>query len=77
MTMRCGFLFLALVLSGCGTTSSTGSRPEPDQTDLDYPVGAFSLTERSGRTVTDQDLLAATSGWPRSFSRAAMDPVPK
>jgi cytochrome oxidase Cu insertion factor (SCO1/SenC/PrrC family) len=63
--MRPAFFFLTLFLTGCGATLGTRSHPEPGQTDVDYPVGAFSLTERSGRTVTDQDLRGHV--WVASF----------
>jgi protein SCO1 len=51
------------MLVGCAPTPShkkTESHP-----DLDYPVGSFSLTERSGRTVTEKDLLGKV--WIASF----------
>jgi len=32
---------------------------------LDYPVGSFSLTERSGKTITDKDLRDKV--WVASF----------
>ena len=58
------FAFLALLLAGCN--SGRGTPPPPsDRTDLDYPVGAFSLTERSGKTVTDKDLRGKV--WVASF----------
>jgi cytochrome oxidase Cu insertion factor (SCO1/SenC/PrrC family) len=42
----------ALLLAGCGVSSPTPS------TDIDpgWQVGHFSLTERSGKTITDKDL---------------------
>jgi cytochrome oxidase Cu insertion factor (SCO1/SenC/PrrC family) len=43
---------LALLLAGCGKTSPT----TPQEVDPQWPVGPFSLTERSGKTVTDKDL---------------------
>lgn len=55
-----------LVLAGCGP--SPGGRPSPTGTapaDLDFPVGSFSLTERSGKTVTDADLKGKV--WVASF----------
>src|SRR3954469_23761172 len=62
----CGFAVLAA--AGCGAwggsrTVTTPARPE--QPDLDYPVGEFSLTERSGKTVTDKDLRGKV--WIGSF----------
>ena len=58
-TFPCSFCFC-----GCGTTArpNTNSPTEPD---LDYPIGPFSLTERSGRTVTDKDLRGSV--WVASF----------
>jgi protein SCO1/2/putative membrane protein len=48
------YLFLAALLCLC----SSCSRPEADSLsiDLDQPIGAFSLTERSGRIITLDDL---------------------
>jgi cytochrome oxidase Cu insertion factor (SCO1/SenC/PrrC family) len=58
-----GVLGTAAVV-GCGATSK--SRPtEPKQPDLDYPVGEFALTERSGAKVTDKDLRG--KAWVSSF----------
>jgi cytochrome oxidase Cu insertion factor (SCO1/SenC/PrrC family) len=57
-----------VLLAGCGAWSgprATTAFPEPTHPDLDYPVGAFALTERSGRTVTDQDLRGQV--WIASF----------
>jgi cytochrome oxidase Cu insertion factor (SCO1/SenC/PrrC family) len=56
-------LFSLLALIGCGQTRPTGSTPET--LDLDYPVGSFSLTERSGRAITEKDLLGKV--WVASF----------
>lgn len=58
---------LVLVLGGaigCGRTTVPTSQPKPLD-DLDYPVGAFSLTERDGRTVTEKDLHGKV--WIASF----------
>jgi cytochrome oxidase Cu insertion factor (SCO1/SenC/PrrC family) len=58
--------FLVLLSAGCGALG--GSRPtppQPTQPDLDLPVGAFSLTERSGKTITDKDLRGTV--WIGSF----------
>ena len=41
------------------------ARPQPEQPDLDFPVGSFSLTERSGKTITDKDLRGNV--WVGSF----------
>jgi protein SCO1/2 len=54
-----------LLLAGCGVTSSTTSRSDPEQPDLDYPVGSFTLIERSGKTVTEKDLRGDV--WVASF----------
>jgi cytochrome oxidase Cu insertion factor (SCO1/SenC/PrrC family) len=60
---RALLLFSALA---CGCLSSAPSTPtDPVQPDLDYPVGSFSLTERSGRTITDKDLRGTV--WVASF----------
>jgi cytochrome oxidase Cu insertion factor (SCO1/SenC/PrrC family) len=55
-----------LAFVGCGpapgrhtTATGTGSA------DLDFPVGSFTLTERSGKTVTDADLKGKV--WVASF----------
>jgi cytochrome oxidase Cu insertion factor (SCO1/SenC/PrrC family) len=58
MTSRLLPLF-ALVLAGCGVSS------KPAEIDLDWPVGPFTLTERSGKTVTDRDLRGSV--WVASF----------
>jgi len=56
---------IAAILA-CGCSAVTPSTPtDPVQPDLDYPVGSFSLTERSGRTVTDKDLQGKV--WVASF----------
>ena len=60
--------FVVFVAAGCGAWG--GSHPStpaapPAHPDLDYPVGAFSLTERSGKTVTDKDLRGKV--WIGSF----------
>ena len=53
---------LAVLLAGCNSGRGT---PQPATPDLDYPVGSFSLTERSGKTVTDQELRGKV--WVASF----------
>jgi cytochrome oxidase Cu insertion factor (SCO1/SenC/PrrC family) len=56
--------FLALLIAGCN--SGRGTTPtQPSTPDLDYPVGSFSLTERSGKTITDKDLRGKV--WVASF----------
>ncbi len=66
--MRRLFPYTFLLLAGCGawagsrTTQPTQSTPEPD---LEYPVGTFTLTERGGKPVTDQDLRGNV--WVGSF----------
>ena len=58
------FVYLALLLAGCNSGRGTPTT-QPDHADLDYPVGAFSLTERSGKTITDKDLRGKV--WVASF----------
>jgi protein SCO1 len=57
--------FLFLLAAGCGALVGTHPSTEPKEPDLDYPVGEFSLTERSGKTVTDKDLRGQV--WVGSF----------
>jgi cytochrome oxidase Cu insertion factor (SCO1/SenC/PrrC family) len=60
--------FVVLIAAGCGGGMDRHLPPNPrvlTQPDLDYPVGAFSLTERSGKTVTDADLRGRV--WVGSF----------
>ena len=53
----------SMVISGCNPPVG---RVEPAPlSDLDYPVGSFSLTERDGRTVTEKDLAGKV--WIASF----------
>jgi protein SCO1/2 len=61
--MRRAALLIPLLLVGCGPNTPT--LPSPEQPDLDYPVGEFSLTERSGKSVTDKDLRGHV--WVASF----------
>ena len=56
---------LLLLLVGCGATARPGSEVTSQQPDLDFPVGHFSLTERTGRTVTEKDLQGSV--WVASF----------
>ncbi len=56
---------LALSVAGCGLSARPAAPTDPGPPDLDYPVGPFSLTERSGRTVTDKDLRGTV--WVASF----------
>jgi cytochrome oxidase Cu insertion factor (SCO1/SenC/PrrC family) len=55
----------ALLVAGCGAWGGSRLPPAPARPDLDYPVGEFSLTERSGKTVTDKDLRGRV--WVGSF----------
>jgi cytochrome oxidase Cu insertion factor (SCO1/SenC/PrrC family) len=63
--MKRAFPFLFLLAAGCGAAVGTRPSTAPAQPDLDYPVGEFSLTERSGKTVTDKDLRGKV--WVGSF----------
>src|SRR6476619_3026785 len=63
--MRRFLPLIALIAAGCANTSSPTTARTPEAVDLDYPVGAFALTERSGRTVTDKDLRGTV--WVASF----------
>ena len=56
---------LACLLAGCGATARPGTDTHAPAPDLDWPVGPFSLIERSGRTVTDLDLRGSV--WVASF----------
>jgi protein SCO1 len=56
---------LALLLTGCGVSARNGPDTQPTSPDLDFPVGHFSLMERSGRKVTEQDLRGSV--WVASF----------
>jgi cytochrome oxidase Cu insertion factor (SCO1/SenC/PrrC family) len=51
----------ALILAGCGVSSPT----PPADVDPGWQVGPFSLTERSGKTMTDKDLRGSV--WVASF----------
>jgi len=61
MTSRLLPLLGLFLLAGCGVSPRTAR----EELDLDWPVGPFSLTERSGRTVTDKDLRGSV--WVASF----------
>lgn len=55
-----------LVVMGCfGTPQKPAVSSQAAKLDLDWPVGKFSLTERSGQTVTQKDLLGKV--WVASF----------
>ena len=57
---------LALVAAGCvGGTHVPTALTDAPQPDLDFPVGEFALTERSGKAVTDKDLRGKV--WVGSF----------
>jgi cytochrome oxidase Cu insertion factor (SCO1/SenC/PrrC family) len=60
-------LLLPLItLVGCGPSPGRNTTPTgTGSPDLDFPVGSFSLTERSGKTVTDADLKGKV--WVASF----------
>lgn len=64
MTRRI-FPFAVLVVAGCGAFGGPRTPTQPAQPDLDYPVGEFALTERSGKQVTDKDLRGNV--WVASF----------
>ncbi len=69
---RCCGLLAVLLLAGLGgcrplarETPPTWESETEDLPDPQWPVGPFALTERSGRTVTDQDLRGYV--WIASF----------
>jgi protein SCO1 len=62
--LRFFFLLTVLFATGCGPSNGRTGAPQP-LSDLDYPVGTFSLTERDGRTVTEKDLHGKV--WVASF----------
>src|SRR5215510_13458307 len=57
--------FVVLVAAGCGAWGGSRTSTQPAQPDLDFPVGEFALTERSGKQVTDKDLRGKV--WIGSF----------
>jgi cytochrome oxidase Cu insertion factor (SCO1/SenC/PrrC family) len=63
------FLLLLPLIALAGCSPSPGRHALPTNNggapDLDFPVGSFSLTERSGKTVTDADLKGKV--WVASF----------
>lgn len=63
--MRQIFPIVLLFLVGCGVAARPNTNSAPAELDLDYPIGPFSLTERSGRSITDQDLRGSV--WVASF----------
>lgn len=75
MTRRAVPLVALLLVLGCGAvllvairSGAMSSRPLAEPTkepELEYPVGAFALTERSGAAVTDKDLRGSV--WVGSF----------
>lgn len=63
--MKRYFPFVFLIAAGCGAFGGTRTPIETPQPDLDFPVGEFSLTERSGKAITDKDLRGQV--WIGSF----------
>jgi cytochrome oxidase Cu insertion factor (SCO1/SenC/PrrC family) len=64
--MRNFLLLLPLAaLVGCGPRPAQPSRTTGGPPELDFPIGSFSLTERSGKTVTEKDLFGKV--WVASF----------
>jgi cytochrome oxidase Cu insertion factor (SCO1/SenC/PrrC family) len=55
-------VFGLMMIAGCKTSSQ---QPKPEPPDLDFPVGSFKLTERSGKQVTEADLKGKV--WIASF----------
>jgi protein SCO1 len=64
MTRRI-FPIIFAFAAGCGAWGGTRTPTQPTQPDLDFPVGEFALTERSGKRVTDKDLRGSV--WIGSF----------
>ena len=59
------FLLLLPFALAVGCASSSPQKQPPEAPDLDYPVGAFKLTDSTGKTVTDADLKGKV--WVASF----------
>jgi protein SCO1 len=57
--------FAVLIAAGCGAWGGPTAPVPPAEPNLDYPVGKFTLAERSGKTVTDDDLRGKV--WVASF----------
>lgn len=60
-------LLATLLAAGCGAPGGArpATHPDPAEPDLDFPVGEFSLTERTGKAVTEKDLRGKV--WVASF----------
>jgi cytochrome oxidase Cu insertion factor (SCO1/SenC/PrrC family) len=58
-------LILVCLLAGCDNASRPSTTVTTLHPDLNMPVGQFSLTERSGRTVGEKDLQGTV--WVSSF----------
>jgi len=63
--MRRSILLLAILFPGCCDAKPQGFENVSPTPDLNFPVGHFSLTERSGRTITEKDLEGSV--WVASF----------
>ncbi len=67
---------IALLLAGCSTSALPEGLKPNSQPDLNFPVGQFSLTERSGKTITEKDLQGSV--WVASFVfTRCMGPCPQ
>jgi len=64
MTRRL-LLLLLVFATGCGLLAKPNPNTAPTDPDLDWKIEPFSLTERSGKTVTDKDLQGSV--WVASF----------
>src|SRR5947209_4128147 len=62
---RLAFLLLVPLVVGCGLSASRPTVFKSPEPDLDFPVGSFALTERSGRKVSEKDLHGKV--WVASF----------
>jgi len=58
-------LLLLACVAGCGLSARSNPNTSQSDPDPEWPVGPFSLTERSGRTITDKDLHGSV--WVASF----------